>query len=278
MPPRLGVVAGGGALPQLVVEGARREGREVVVTAVEGVTDTETAADVPHIWVHAGAVGAVIDFLKRSGAEEVVFAGRAPRPDWSKLSLDWRALKMLPRLLAADRGDNALLSVAIRELEDEGFRVVGVDAVAPELLMTRSDAMGRVRPARDARADIARGAAVLAALGPYDVGQAAAVQKGVVLGVEGVEGTDALIARCGALQRAGRGAVLVKCAKTGQDRRVDLPAIGPGTVSALEKAGFAGAAVEAGAALLLERERTIAAADRAGVFLCGIDPAACDEQ
>ncbi len=271
MPRKLGVLAGGGALPRQLVTAARRQGREVVVVAIEGMTDTATTAGIAHIRAAPGAFGRIIDFLKRSGAEEVVLAGRATRPDWSRIALDWRALKMLPRMLSADRGDNAVLSFAVRELESEGFRVVGVDSVAPEL-MIESGVIGGVGVARAARADIARGAAVLAALGPHDVGQAVVVQDGIVLGIEGAEGTDALIARCGGLQRRGRGAVLVKCAKSTQDRRVDLPAIGPATVVAMAAAGYAGAAVEAGAALILEREKTIEAADRERLFLCGIDP------
>ena len=263
------MLAGGGALPRQLVAAARRQGRDVVVVAVEGTTDAATVAGVAHLWAAPGAFGRILDFLKRSGAEEVVLAGRASRPDWSKLAPDWRTLRMIPRLLAADKGDNALLSAAVRELEGEGFRVVGADAVAPELAVGNGT-LGRVSVPRAARADIARGAAVLAALGPHDVGQAAVVQEGIVLGIEGAEGTDALIARCGGLRRRGRGPVLVKCAKLGQDHRVDLPAIGPATMDAMAAAGLAGAAVEAGAALLLERERAIAAADRAGLFLCGI--------
>ena len=270
--PGLGVLAGGGALPGHIVAAARRRNREVAVVAVEGITDPETTRGVAHLWAPPGAFGRMIDFLKRRGAADIVLAGRVARPDWRKLSPDWRAIRMIPRLLAADKGDDALLAVAVRELEDEGFRVVGVDAVAPELLMPRGVAGGVPVPAA-ARADIARGAAVLAALGLHDVGQAVVAQQGIVLGIEGAEGTDGLIARCAALRRPGRGGVLVKCARSGQDRRVDLPAIGPDTVRAMAAAGLAGAAVEAGAAILIDRARTVREADRAKLFLCGIDPA-----
>ena len=273
MPPELGVLAGGGALPGELVAAARRGGRETFVVAVEGITDAGATADTEHVWVAPGAFGRMIDALKKSGVEDVVLAGRAVRPDWSKLALDGRAIRMLPRLLAANGGDNALLSLAIRELESEGFRVVGVDSVASELTIGPGPA-GRVRAGRAARADIARGAAVLAALGAHDVGQAAVVHDGAVLGIEAAEGTDALIERCARLRHADKGGVLVKCAKSHQDRRVDLPAIGPDTVSALARARMAGAALEAGAALILERSRTVAAADRARIFLCGIDATA----
>lgn len=271
MPPELGVLAGGGALPAEIAAAARRAGREVFVVAVEGITDASATAGAEHVWVAPGAFGRMIDALRKSGAREVVLAGSAARPDWSKLRLDGRAIRMLPRLVAADRGDNALLAVAIRELESEGFRVVGADAVAPELTLG-AGAASRARPGRAARADITRGAAVLAALGPHDVGQAVVVHDGVVLGIEAAEGTDALIERCAPLRRADKGGVLVKCAKSHQDRRVDLPAIGPRTIAALAGARMSGAALEAGAALILQRPRTLAAADRARLFLYGIDP------
>ena len=266
------MLAGAGSLPRELVGAARRAGREVTVVAIDGMTDAATVEGVPHLWAAPGAFGRILDFLKRAGVEEIVLAGAASRPDWSRISLDWRAVRMLPRLLAADRGDDSLLSFAVREFEREGLRVVGAHSVAPGLVVG-AGAVGAVRPGRAARADIARGVAVLAALGPHDVGQAACVQNGAVLGVEGAEGTDALIARCGALQRPGGGAVLVKCSKPGQDRRVDLPAIGPATAQAMADAGFAGAAVEAGATLILERARTIDAADRARLFLYGVEPA-----
>lgn len=272
---KLGVIAGGGALPRQAIAAARRRGRGVAAVALEGMADRGTGEGVEgveRVRLPPGAFGRMIAFLRRSGAEEVLLAGRVARPDWSRIALDWRALRALPRVLAADKGDGAALSVVVRELEGEGFRVVGIDSVAPELL-AGSGVLGAVRPSRAQRADIDRGLAVLAALGPHDVGQAAAVRGGIVLGVEAAEGTDALIARCGALQPPGRGAVLVKCAKPGQDRRVDLPAIGPETVRVMAGAGFAGAAVEAGAALVLERAEAIAAADRARLFLCGVDAA-----
>ena len=128
------------------------------------------------------------------------------------------------------------------------------------------------RPDGAARADIWRGVAVCRALGAADVGQAAVVQQGLVLGVEAIEGTDALLARCGKLRRQGRGGVLVKLAKPGQDRRLDLPAVGPETVRNAAAAGLAGIAFEAAATVLLDRERTVAEADAAGLFLLALEP------
>lgn len=153
--------------------------------------------------------------------------------------------------------------------EEEGFRVVGADDILSGLT-AREGVMGAVVPDEAAERDIARGVDVLQAMGAADVGQAVVVQDGIVLGVEAVEGTDALIARCGGLRREGPGGVLVKLGKPEQERRADLPTIGPETVARVREAGLRGIAVEAGATIMLSPSRVIAAADEAGIFLVGL--------
>src|SRR5579885_1523358 len=131
-------------------------------------------------------------------------------------------------------------------------------------------ALGRVEPDAEAAADIAHGLRIARALGALDIGQAVVVQQGLVLGVEAIEGTDALIARCAGLRRDGPGGVLVKAAKPGQERRIDLPAIGARTVAAAAAAGLRGIAAEAGGALLLDRDEVVRRADAAGLFVVGV--------
>lgn len=273
MPPKLGLLAGGGSLPRQIVQACREQGREVVVVAFEGATDQETVNQVDHCWTRLGAVGRIIGWLKENHAEELVLAGRMARPSWSTVRPDWRGLKMLPKVLSSRQGDDAVLKLAIGELESEGFRVVGVHDVLPRALAD-AGAMGRVKPDASASADIDRGIEVARALGAVDVGQAVIVQQGVVLGVEAAEGTDALIARCAGLRRDGAGGVLVKCAKPDQDARVDLPSIGPDTVHRAVETGLRGIAVSAGASLVLERDETLALADQNGVFVYGIEGSA----
>jgi hypothetical protein len=166
-------------------------------------------------------------------------------------------------------GDDGLLSAVVREIEGEGFRVVGAEDVLGALA-ARAGAYGRVAPSEQDRLDIARGVEVLRALGAVDVGQAVVVERGVVLGIEAIEGTDALVARCGALRREASGGVLVKIAKPAQERRVDLPTIGVRTVEAVADAGLAGIAVEAGRALVADARAVAAAADARGVFVLGV--------
>ncbi|HEX9646549.1 MAG TPA: UDP-2,3-diacylglucosamine diphosphatase LpxI [Alphaproteobacteria bacterium] len=267
---RLGVLAGGGRLPRVVLEACRRQGREVFAVAFEGSTDPETVTDMPHQWVRLGAVGQTIALLKANRVEELVMAGPVARPSWAGMRPDLRALKLLPKVLAGGQGDDSILSLAIRELEAEGFRVVGAHAVVPELLAPAGPLGARV-PDRGARADIARGVEVAMALGAVDVGQAVVVQQGVVLGIEAVEGTDALLGRAATLRRDGPGGVLVKCRKPSQDRRADLPSIGADTVRRAREAGLRGIAVEAGETLVLDRALVIEAADAGGLFVYGFE-------
>jgi hypothetical protein len=159
-----------------------------------------------------------------------------------------------------------------RVLEEEGFEVVSPQSVLAGLLPESGLLTRGAPPDQAARADIRRGVAVCRALGAVDVGQAVVVQQGLVLGVEAIEGTDALLARCGGLRRQGRGGVLVKLSKPNQDRRLDLPAMGPDTVRHAAAAGLAGIAFEAGSTVLLDRERTVAAANAAGLFLLALEP------
>ncbi len=269
MAARLGILAGGGALPARLIEACRASSRPVFVLAFEGAADPAAVAAVPHAWVRLGAAGEGMRLLRENGVEELVLAGAVKRPSLAALRPDWRAARFFARISLRALGDDGLLRAVIRELEAEGFRVVGVDSVLADALAPAGP-IGKLRPDEAAEADIRRGLEVARALGALDIGQAVVVQQGLVLGVEAVEGTDAMVARCGALRREGDGGVLVKIAKPGQERRVDLPAIGPDTVRAVAAAGFAGIAVEAGSAVLIDRTAIADTADAAGLFVVGI--------
>lgn len=264
--PKLGIVAGRGSLPSRVIAACRDAGRPHFVVAFEGITEADAIAAAPHAWVRLGAAERTLGLLRTAGVADVVLAGPVGRPSLARLALDRRALKLA---LGGRRGDDGILSRIVREFETEGFRVVGIDDVLVDLVAP-AGVLGRHAPDDEAEADIAAGLAIAAALGALDVGQAVVVQEGLALGVEAVEGTDALIARCAALGRGGPGGVLVKIKKPGQERRADLPTIGVGTVAAAAAAGLRGIAVEAGETLIVDRAATVAAADAAGLFLVGI--------
>jgi DUF1009 family protein len=197
------------------------------------------------------------------------------RPRFSELKLDAKSLTLLPKVLvAAGRGDDALLKVIVEFLEKEGFHAVGVGEAAPGLL-AREGVLGRITPNPGDRNDIAAAVRVVRRLGELDVGQAAAVCAGLVLAVEAAEGTDAMIARIANLPDSIRGTVaaprgvLVKALKPKQDGKTDLPVIGVETVSRTKAVGLAGIAVESGKALIVDAPGVIRAADEAGLFVVG---------
>lgn len=269
MADKLGILAGGGELPQRVVEACRAAGREVFVLAFEGQTDPDTVEGVEHAWSRLGAAGSAIEILRQAEVSELVMAGPIRRPSLRELRPDLRALQFLTKVGAHSLGDDGLLRALVRALEDEGFRLLGIQDVMSGLL-AEVGALGRHTPDATAERDIARGLAVAKALGAADVGQAVVVQEGLVLGVEAIEGTDRLLERCHDLRRAGSGGVLVKIKKPDQEARADLPTIGPKTVENAAAARLRGIAVEAGGTLVMEPGRVAEAADRAGLFVVGV--------
>lgn len=269
MSSRLGILAGGGALPARLIEACRKEGRDVFVVAVKGQAEEEQIAAAPHAWVRIGALGEAVRLLRANEVEEVVLAGRFHRPSILEMLPDAQMLRFLLEIGPKFARDNSLHSAAVRWAEGLGFRVVGPETIDRDLLATEG-AYGRFVPDQQALQDIERGVEVAKAVGRVDVGQGAIVQQGIVLAVEAVEGTDAMIERAGKLKRKGPGGVLVKVKKPGQERRVDLPAIGPRTIQNAKAAGLRGIAVEAGAALVIDREAVARTADQTGLFVLGI--------
>ena len=272
----LGILAGGGELPLRVARAARAAGRPVFAVVLAGWGEPARWAGLPHAVERPGAAGRILSRLRAERVRQLVLAGRARRPSVAALRPDAVGMRIVARIGTGFLlGDDGLLRAVARVLEEEGFEVVSPQSVLTGLLPT-SGLLAGAPPDDRARADIRRGVAVCRALGAADVGQAAVVQQGLVLGVEAIEGTDALLARCGELRREGGGGVLVKLAKPGQDRRLDLPAVGPDTVRHAAAAGLAGIAFGAGSTVLLDRERTVAAADAAGLFLLALEPRETD--
>ncbi|MCB9978724.1 MAG: UDP-2,3-diacylglucosamine diphosphatase LpxI [Rhodospirillales bacterium] len=271
----LGVIAGGGSVPARLLAVCARRGITPVVVALEGQTDPALVVGHAHIWTSLGKAGRGIAFLKEKGVRDLVMIGSVRRPALSELVPDWRTVKFFARIGLRGAGDDDLLRALREELEREGFILRGVHEFADDLL-TRRGAYGVVTPGAQARADIRRGFTVAQALGRVDVGQSVIVQQGIVLGVEAAEGTDALILRCADLRRKNTGkddgGVLVKVFKPGQDRDLDLPAIGPRTVDLAAQAGLSGIALEAGNSLILDPEDVTRRANEASLFVTGIDP------
>lgn len=268
---RLGVLAGGGPAPRRLLQFLRDARRPYYVVCLQGQADDDLGAGEAHCWLPLGAGERLAQVLRDESVTDIVMIGKVRRPSLHELRPDAFTLKKLLQIGFAMLGDDGLLRAVTRLVEAEGFRVVGIQDITQDFLMPEGQ-LSAAKPTEQDWHDIRRGAAVARQLGLADTGQSVVVQQGMVLGVEAIEGTDALIARCGALKREGGGGVLVKLCKPQQDRRLDLPSIGSGTIAALHAAGLAGVAAEAGKSLCFDRALTVRDADAAGLFLLGFMP------
>ncbi len=272
----VGLIAAGGVMPFAVADSLIARGIQPVLFALRGACDPVAVERFRHHWISVGQVGRAVKLFRAENCRDLVFIGALVRPALSEIRLDWGTLRVIGRVWTAFRGgDDHLLSGIGRILEQDGFRMVGIKDVAPDLLMPEG-CLTRVTPDENAAADIARGRDVLRALSPFDIGQAAVVIDGHVVGVEDIEGTDGLLARVARLRREGRiraraaRGVLVKAPKSGQDLRFDLPTIGPRTIEGAAAAKIAGIAIVAGNTIVVEPQAMIAAADAAGLFVTGV--------
>jgi DUF1009 family protein len=272
----LAIICGGGSFPGAVADAVARRGRRPVMFGIKGWAEAKVIERYAHHWIAIGQAGRFFQLAHAENCREVLFIGTLLRPPITQLRLDWQTIKLMPRVVRAFRGgDDNLLSGIAGVAETGGLRVIGVHDVAPEIFVPEG-VLGRYQPSGRDLADIARALKVIATLGPFDIGQAAIVANNHVLAVEAAEGTDNMLTRIAELRRLGRVTlppgvgVLVKAPKPGQDRRFDLPSIGPRTIENVARAGLAGLAVAAGSTMIAEPEEVTAAADRAKIFFVGV--------
>lgn len=267
--PKLGIIAGSGSLPRTIIKTCIEQQRPFFVVALDEAVDDHIIEEVDHIRVRLGAIGKALSALKQEGCEELVMAGRVKRPKISSLRPDLKATKLLAKLGSTLlTGDDELLSSIVKFLEEEGFKVIGVDEIVKELL-TPEGLIGSIYPDKRSQNDIEFGAKIARGIGNLDIGQAVVVHNRLVIGVEAIEGTDALIARCARYRADEKGGVLIKVKKPHQEGRVDLPTIGITTVESVAQAGLSGIAVEAGGSLLIDKKELARRADQLGIFVIG---------
>jgi len=272
----IGLIAAGGVMPFAVADSLTARGIIPVLFALRGACDPVRVERFRHHWISIGQLGKATKLFRAENCRDLVFIGTLVRPALSEIRLDWGTLRVLGRVWAAFRGgDDHLLSGIGKIPLPDGFRMVGIKDVAPDLLMPEG-CLTQKAPDENAAADIARGREVLRALSPFDIGQATVVIDGHVCGVEAIEGTDGLLARVARLRAEGRirartaRGVLVKAPKSGQDLRFDLPTMGPRTVEGAAAAKLAGIAIVAGNTIVVEPQAVIEAADAAGLFVTGL--------
>jgi len=263
----IGLIAGGGQFPLLFVEAARKQGRSVVAIAHVNESNPALEEEVDRVcWVKLGQLGKIIKFFKKNGVEETVFAGTITKtrifkdilPDIKGLTL-WNKIDV--------HQDDAILRAVAGSLEQEGIQVLA-STIYLEHLLFPGGILTRKKPSDKEAEDIRFGWKIAREIGRLDIGQCVVVRERSVLAVEAIEGTDAAIKRGGKL--AGKGAVVVKLKKPGQDFRFDLPATGTTTITTLAEVKGTVLAVEAGQSLLFDRDDMVAAAEKAGIVVVGV--------
>lgn len=269
---KLGIIAGGGEIPQLLIQNCIENKRDFFVLAIENNADKAIfTPDIPHQWIRIGQAGTGFKRMTEENVEEIVLIGTIHRPSVADLMPDLRTAAFFAKIGMKSLGDDGILRALIKEIESENMRVIGIHEVMPDLL-AKEGILTKQKPDKQALADIDRGTEVAYQLGKLDVGQSVIVQQGLVLGLEGIEGTDELIKRCGTYQRKGAGGVLVKLRKPQQDMRIDLPTVGLKTIENLHQSGMRGLALHAGNTLIINEKEVIALANKYGLFIKGITP------
>ncbi|MFV0627217.1 MAG: LpxI family protein [Alphaproteobacteria bacterium] len=272
---KLGIIAGGTTIPKRLIEECQAQGREFFVLCIEGNADEsyfKDNANIPHKWIRIGQAGTGFKTLKDEKVQDVVMIGTIKRPTLSDLVPDLRTTMFFTKIAAKSLGDDGILRTLVKDIEEEGMLVKGIHEVMPEIL-AKEGIMTKTKPDKQALQDIKRGVHVCLELGRMDVGQAVIVQQGLILSLEGIEGTDKLIERTKDYQRKGDKAILVKLRKPNQDMRIDLPTIGRQTIERAIESGLRGIAVHAGNALMVDEKEAIELANKHNIFIVGINPA-----
>lgn len=267
---KIGIIAAKGNLSKKLIDHARNH-FDLFIVAINGETDSALLEGIDHIWVNIGEIGMAMDAMRKANIVEVVFVGSLKKPDIFSLSVDKMGAKLLAKIVK-DKffGDNKLLSVLTDFLEDNGFKVIGVQEILKDLVVEVGE-FTVLKPSEQDRLDIELGLKVVKELGMLDIGQGAIIENGVVLGVEAIEGTDNLIKRCGELKRTqAAGGVLIKLSKPNQELRMDLPTIGIETIKNMHISGFKGIVIEARKAIFLDKEEVIAFANKHEMFVSAL--------
>lgn len=286
-PSRLCIIAGGGMLPYHVYSSCLKAGIAVHIIALEGefeeilqTTSSSTYESTPPTaaidFFPAYRASKIIARIKQLGIEHVTFAGRIRRPNHlAKLILDPLGRDLLKRLTIIGRNtDDTILRTVIAIFEENGLKVLPPESLSSEIRIEPGP-LTICRPQPADLETIGRGCTILNTLAPFDIGQGLIIASGgLVIGIEAAEGTQKLIRRCGEIIKQKHSpistAILVKLSKRGQDKRIDLPAIGPDTISACRESGVIGIAVAAGESVIVERSTTLALADEGGLFVYGL--------
>ena len=267
---KIAIIAGSGRLPQLIVDKLVKESIKFIILTLSEDTE-DSLKEYQHYQVAPGKIKPILEILNKEQITKITFAGYIKRPALLSLKVDSLGASLLAKIAANKiHGDNTVLSIIAKFLEEQGFLVISPNEILPSLLSPEG-VMGDIRPDKMDLADISVGQDLLAKISDMDIGQAAVIENGYTLGIEAAEGTDELIIRCALLKREdGKKGVLVKMKKLNQDARLDLPAIGPTTIENIYRANLKGVAISANNSLIINSADVIKLANKYGVFVVGV--------
>ena len=266
---RLGIIAGGGDLPAHLIARCKVLNIEPYIIAFNGQTNSEILDDeLTHLWVGLGCAGKIINFFKSHDVHDLVMIGGVHRPSFSEIRPDFKGIQILSRIGFRALGDDGLLDALKNELELEGFNLHGFYDFCDKFLVSEG-LLGVCSPNQNDQVTIDLGLRISQEIGALDIGQSVVVQQGLVIGVEGVEGTDALIQRCAPLLKKGRGGILVKTCKPQQDSRLDMPVIGETTIKMAHDHGLVGVVLHTGKMIVVDPKNVAKCADQHNIFVLG---------
>lgn len=262
----LGLIAGSGDLPCLIIDKCRTQNRPIFVAAIENQTPPETVENVDHAWIKMGQFGRFIKEFQQRQIKNIVFAGSIKRPNLNTISLDWEGIKLLGSIGYKALGDDAILTIITDFFESKGFCVVAPAEILQDL-RPQKGLLTLKSPTAEELDDIYKGIKILDLMASADVGQAIIMQMGQVLGIEAIEGTEALIHRICAYKLTTQGGVLVKMSKSQQNLKIDLPTIGVNTLTQLHEAKLNGLAIEVTRSQIIDQNNVIRLANELGLFI-----------
>jgi DUF1009 family protein len=265
---KVGIIAGGGNLPVQIINALQHKNQEFAIISVIKDSNIEYPAN----YIDIGNVGQILDYFKSQNVDEIVLAGKITRPSFSTLKLDAKGIKLMAQITKAKFfGDDSLLSIIVKFIENEGFIVKGAEYYTDDLLASVGN-LTILHPSEQNLKDIELGKIVAGKIGELDIGQSVIIENGLILGVEAAEGTDNLIMRCASLKYEDNiSGVLIKMKKPNQDSRIDLPTIGINTVKNVHFAKLSGIAIDAKQCLIIDKDKVIKLANELGLFITAIN-------
>ena len=266
------IIAGKGDLPKMAIKKLQSENKKFHLVLIEGQDYNEEIKQYPHQFFPFGHIGKFLKFTKKHKISKIVMIGAVKKPSLAALKFDKTGMILLYKILKQRLfGDDNLLSTIIDFFEKKGLKIIGIEEIIDNLLVEKG-ILGEINPDKYHLKDIEIGKNSLKITSNLDLGQSIIVQQKVILAIEGLEGTDELIKRSKKLQfDSGSKAILIKMKKSGQNRKVDLPAFGLETIKNLVKNNFAGAAFEAGSCMIINKKEVIKYANKYGIFILGVE-------